>query len=641
MAALWSSSESSCLAEVHHQPHDANRVVCCFGLWLLTQNLLLLNFVPEPWECAFNVDQGSWGAENRRDPWAQRPDAMAVRDVEITSKQLSTAPAATKPPLVSAPYSSVLPSPSPSPKPTLPAKQNVLPRVPPLAPVPRPQHADMPVVVETGTPLLNGGVRQKNHDSSISSVNRSDLRLFGPIHGDRMPAFCFGIVAKFLRDVSAARHEVHRLLQQVEFNDVSAERKTVVVVLLSGGDEVWEQEMSNTLRNNHRNTVSDGRLHVIRVPSGLLPRISVCPPLCPLRMSNEKVAEFAQENLDHAFLMYYSAPLAEYYLQLSQAASFVPVPVPGGWMGKLFSYEAFAKKDYLSKESNAPWRAIDLSGPSTCVGKLMQSTELVRLAQHFLLFYDQSPCYTLLQRWIRAMTQSKFFDFYKTHGNGGVIRDGAPQSARIAQPGVGNSQQDNQHALAFSGYNNPKGVLIENLTVVDTYLPKYLYLPGGEPQTRADVCNQKLSPWIRPSRSSSLRQCWLWAKDVRAGQHVTLIFTTGVRIKRILAEFGVPRKEKDVLEHGELQIAGDSGLAMADQPRPRDQSDQDWLSSQLRPCAAFAAVAKVDSSRVVEWVQGSSPVNELLDPITRCVRIKVLQDQVAWVIMLRLLIEGS
>merc|ERR1712125_92901 len=95
-----------------------------------------------------------------------------------------------------------------------------------------------------------------------------------------------------------------------------------------------------------------------------------------------------------------------------------------------------------------------------------------------------------------------------------------------------------------AAFNNPKAQVIYNLTVVPTYEHSFVYWPGGEPTSRTDNCNFKLSP---THNRFFAKQCWLWAKPVEAGNHLTLVFENSIVIKEYLFEFGAEGHRKDIL----------------------------------------------------------------------------------------------
>merc|ERR1719183_3515043 len=115
------------------------------------------------------------------------------------------------------------------------------------------------------------------------------------------------------------------------------------------------------------------------------PELNLCPPFCAYGEDGTRVKWRAKQNVDYALLMYYSAPLAPYYLQLEDDVSFIP-----NWIQKINDHVNQAYPPGFVSKENSPWRVIDYADPGF-MGKLLQSNELLRVAQLLLLFYDQMP----------------------------------------------------------------------------------------------------------------------------------------------------------------------------------------------------------------------------------------------------------
>ncbi|CAJ1341881.1 unnamed protein product, partial [Effrenium voratum] len=91
-------------------------------------------------------------------------------------------------------------------------------------------------------------------------------------------------------------------------------------------------------------------------------------------------------NVDYAFLMYYAASLSPLYLQIEDDINFAP-----HWISKITGYISSSYPPTFRSKENAPWRLIDFSQLGF-IGKMFQASELTRLAQFLLLFYDTRMC---------------------------------------------------------------------------------------------------------------------------------------------------------------------------------------------------------------------------------------------------------
>merc|ERR1719191_2344928 len=134
---------------------------------------------------------------------------------------------------------------------------------------------------------------------------------------------------------------------------------------------------------------------------------------------------------------------------------------------------------FLSRE-NAPWRLIDFSELGF-IGKMFQSNELIRMAQFLLLFYDQMPCDLLLGQWMVSMTQPKRINYWKAHPSlfqhVGVFRS------------LGGFQPLQERKFGKLLFDNPRGMVYSNMTIVPTYEARFTYWPGGDEDTRNDQCD--------------------------------------------------------------------------------------------------------------------------------------------------------
>jgi len=182
----------------------------------------------------------------------------------------------------------------------------------------------------------------------------------------------------------------------------------IAIVHLADFDDAWVKSTAEKLQDNWRGQVADGRLHALHAPARLYPNLNICPPTalsCIGGESSQRASWRAKRQIDYAMLMAYSAEKSRYYIQLEDDISFT-----SGWLSTVFEYiDALPN---ATKESNSPWRMVDLKGAG-CLGKMFQSNELLRLATYFLLFYDQLHCEGAVAKWTKAMTSGKGEQYFK------------------------------------------------------------------------------------------------------------------------------------------------------------------------------------------------------------------------------------
>lgn len=630
-------------------PRTLSRLLCCAGAVLLVQNLALLRFgyelsagwcdePPDVWP-----PRGSLGGRH----FGEEVEALTL----LSSDSLQTAP----PTAIGGAVATQATTAGPPVMIATTQKTTTTTLRPAPTPLPSQPHP-------TVSSPQGGSMQQLHRESALASVDLGKMRIFGHESSTRgTNSLVVGITASSDgADEKGVIETVKRMFTSISGSDL---HRIVVVVHLR------DAALGIELQEAHRDHIDAGRLHAIHTPVQLPPKVDVCPPFCPMNAAPERVRDFAKHNVDCALLMYYAAPMGDFYLQLEDVVSFTAM-----WMGKLSSLVAgMYSRDYRSKESNAPWRVIDLTGDGI-LGVLFQGDEVLRLAQHILLFYDQMPTKELIDTWMRAMTQGKTIQQWKTSNvlmsrgaklNSGVTcgnhrasscgdcpqGNGAPwcnvdcvwlleqcvdkaQAASI-QSNVDTSSKVPQPAKLPQGrvatFDNPAAKMVHNMTVVETYGPRFAYWPGGEPASRLDSCNFKLSPVH--SRFQS-KQCWLWAKRVERGNHFTLVFHNSIGVKEIIVEFGSEGHPKDILDIGEVQLA----------PELHGAAQGEILDGAAgSTCGAFSTLAMVRGQQQVLWEAGKGGEGgSVSGPArARCLRIFVSATQNAWLIILRILIRSG
>jgi len=227
-------------------------------------------------------------------------------------------------------------------------------------------------------------------ETSIALLRPESLRLLGP-EKPMSTDICVGMSSIRRKD-----DYVVRTLRSL-FSTIG-NTSTNVVVHLADFDEEWVREMVHAFQTAPADGLSGKHLHVIHAPKSLYPDLGSCSPRCLGDYDPATARWQSKLNVDYAILFKYASALSsKHYLQLEDDLSFTP-----GWLPSVSGF--ISKQPNLSKESNAPWRILDLTGVG-CMGKLVQVDELDRLAQYFMMFYDQLPCPSLLVHWSRAMTQ--------------------------------------------------------------------------------------------------------------------------------------------------------------------------------------------------------------------------------------------
>ena len=445
--------------------------------------------------------------------------------------------------------------------------------------------------------LLNPESRQLSRESSLFSVSRDELRVFGTkVPPSVSMAVGFGSVK---RKKDYVLDTVDLMLGRRGDTHITAEeRKSVVIVAhFADFDMSWVNRTSSKLQEQYQDLINTGHFHGLHAKEEFYPPLDVCPPTCTYKDDARRVRWRSKQNIDYAFLMYYAATLAPYYLQIEDDINFA-----SNWISKINEYVTSSYPPTYKSKENAPWRMIDFSQLGF-IGKYFHSNELTRLAQFLLLFYDQMPCDILINQWMLAMTQGKKIEYFKAH------------SSLFQHVGIFRTLGEGFQVLQDTKFgktlwDNPQANVTRNLTIVPTYDTKFLYFEGGEPAKRKDVCDFSASP----KQKQAPKRCWLWATHVQAGQHVTLAFPRPTAVNAFLAEFGCDPYPKDLLANGMIQVAGCDGSGHGSST-----------------CSTFHDVVPVRKDRAVYWEEGvSDPPKLPFNPVC-CLRILVLQAQPEWI----------
>mmetsp|Transcript_313 Transcript_313/g.1342 ORF Transcript_313/g.1342 Transcript_313/m.1342 type:complete len:665 (+) Transcript_313:200-2194(+) len=471
-----------------------------------------------------------------------------------------------------------------------------------LAPTPEPERRPSLDLVPAGSAAATGPMTPL---SSLNDIPREKLRIFGSeVPSTVKYSIGFGSVKRKKDYILETVGTMLGLSGDMSKSILTAQEREMVVLVahLSDFDMDWVRSVSNKLRTDYADLVSSGRFHVVHAPQEMYPLLEVCPPLCTYKDEPLRVKWRSKQNLDYAFLMHYSAPLAPYYLQIEDDLGFA-----NNWVTKMDNYVKSHYPPTWRSKDNVPWRLIDFSQLGF-IGKMFQADELSRMAQYLVLFYDQMPCDLLLSDWMQSMNQRKRIDYWRKQPSlfqhVGIFRT------------LGGFQPLQERKFGKLLFDNPQGQVGGNMTIVPTYEGKFAYFPGGEPQRRNDVCDFTKSPAHHKQKT---HRCWFWGKEVHAGDHFQLTFAapTGIPLKGVFLEQGHPKHEKDLFVKAEVQVAGPG-------------------------CKNFFHLAPIEGSQtMIYWEEGVSNPPKLPVPKVKCLRIIALVDQEDWVAIQQVQVRTS
>ena len=175
-------------------------------------------------------------------------------------------------------------------------------------------------------------------------------------------------------------------------------------------------------------------------------------------------------------------------------------------------------QDFVRANAHRAWAGLEVC-PHGFIGKLFRSADLPKLVAILRTFYLEMPCDFLIDHFYRLMLQTRvirrrgtlFFHQGKYSSLGNVTRktDRTDRGFMMREPG---------EALALRrtnrGHQNPAARLFTSMTVYRNYFLRHAYrLDSG---------------------------LFFWAKDVKDGDYVTVVFNEPQRLEKIIVESGLP-----------------------------------------------------------------------------------------------------
>ncbi|XP_061591538.1 alpha-1,3-mannosyl-glycoprotein 4-beta-N-acetylglucosaminyltransferase C-like [Cololabis saira] len=287
------------------------------------------------------------------------------------------------------------------------------------------------------------------------------------------------------------------------FSQSSPEERSsmVVVVLLAEFDVTWRSSTVSEIKTAFAPELEQGQLVVIHVPEDWY------PPLTGIKRNYndapERVSFRSKQNVDYSFLIYYSAGLGKYYLQVEDDISAAK------------NFLTTIKKRIEEQNAKKPnWAVLEFSYLGY-IGKLYKSTQIPLLARFLFLFYQEMPCDWLMSHFREAMTQKEqilfkpslfqhmgtFSSFKGTHNK---LKD------QFFEEGV---------------YSNPSAVVYSDMSTYKKHSPQMAWDAG---------------------------EGFFWGRSPEKGNYLTVVFLEPTVVTGIYVETG--SKEKDLLSSAQVEI---------------------------------------------------------------------------------------
>ncbi|XP_064425184.1 alpha-1,3-mannosyl-glycoprotein 4-beta-N-acetylglucosaminyltransferase C-like [Latimeria chalumnae] len=335
----------------------------------------------------------------------------------------------------------------------------------------------------------------------------------------------------------------------------------VVVVHLADFDMGWNSKTAEEISRKFAHHIISGHLIIIHAPQ------EYYPPLAGLKRNyndpEDRVKFRSKQNVDYAFLFSFSANLSNYYLMIEDDVRCAK------------SFFSAIKKVVTSREGSY-WVTLEFSKLGF-IGKLYHSSELSRLAQFLLLFYQEMPCDWLLVHFRVLLTQKDVIRF---------------------KPSLF------QHVGLYSSFRGTANKLKDDDFEEDSF-----DIPDNPPATvHTDI---PIFENYQPSKAYSNSEEYFWGKSPASRNYFTIVFAKPVRVSRIRILTGSEERQSDYLHHGVLEIGSNPASA-------RNAKD----------CSNYVQVGKFESGQF-----NKKNIERLVDFDAQCVKIVVTENQTEWVII--------
>lgn len=377
----------------------------------------------------------------------------------------------------------------------------------------------------------------------------------------------------------------------------SQKSEIVVVVFVAEFDVQFQEEAVNSLTTAFPDYIRSGFLRILRIDR------KYYPALTGLKRnygdSETRVKWRSKQNVDFAYMFLYGIPLSQYYLQLEDdvmaASDFVS------------AIKTFVQLQIQHKQ----WASLDFSSLGF-IGKFFKSSDLQKLGQFFLTFFDEQPVDWLIRYWRMSMTQNEvimrkptLFQHFGLHSS---LQDISKQKKSNDNTKGLNTLKDKyfMKVAVNSDFLNPPAVIETNMEIHESHSAEKLY--------RTDN--------------------YMWAKDVKEGQHLTVIFQQEHKLDKMFITTGSEAKPDDILSGGSIEV---SPLNDTRENLTTSSSANISLSSAYsdKYCHNFTKIAETGPKGRLELKN----MTAIVPYEVKCVRLKALKPQENWLIIDQFLIE--
>ena len=348
--------------------------------------------------------------------------------------------------------------------------------------------------------------------------------------------------------------------------------RVVVIVFLADFDTEYNDKVARALLEKYIDYVNMGFLQVVQVGRNYYPKLTDLKQ--NFRDSADRVTWRAKQVADFAFMFLYAKNISEYYVQIED-----DVICANDFVSSIRSYIEEMQRN------NRMWAVLEFSELGF-IGKLLKSSDLPKLAQYLMTFYEEQPVDWLVTYFRLSMAQRDVYMRKPT------------LFQHIGLKSSFDTSRDNKLTDRFfdSGQSkwksdDPSGYIVSDMAPYKDFTAELIYAAAGS---------------------------YFWARKASKGASITLVFDNDQYLDKVVVETGLDSNPQDILLNGTVEVS----------PKflKRD-TKKDKVT-----CARWHAVAKFENGTArAEGLQ-----QELKHGKTKCIRIVVDADQKDWIVFRQL-----
>ncbi|XP_035672330.1 alpha-1,6-mannosyl-glycoprotein 4-beta-N-acetylglucosaminyltransferase-like [Branchiostoma floridae] len=354
----------------------------------------------------------------------------------------------------------------------------------------------------------------------------------------------------------------------IEHTSKSDQEQVTIVILLADLDNDYNRKLSLDIYRNYSLYLNSGFMQVVQAPKHFY------PPLEGLKQNfndtQERVKWRSKQCVDFSFLFSYCRDLSEFYLQLED---------------DVISSEKYLTgiRDFINSQTSA-WTMLEFSELGF-IGKLFKSSDLQRLADFIMLFYQEMPVDYLIRYFIQLLPHQKSF---------------------LHLPSLF------QHIGKHSSLSGKEQNLVDSF-FVDSLKRRY---NDSDNPSAAVSTNIPIFRQFKPQLAYSAEPGYFWAKSPLAGQAFFILFEDAARLSRIVIETGSAEHPTDVLENGTLEASA----------RLLSVNELD----NTPYCSDYVKLGDFKNGRIETVTQSREGLGSFE---VKCLKVTVTKDQQVWLLV--------